>query len=157
MIVADGREFQDTVAAFYAHMLRHTGTVEGAVDPGALGDDAAKLLDRTFGGKAGVEAAKVEASNAPHGGMRYVLDAMTEQLKREKQEDYVRYVLGQALDSENWESKVEFMSVLLKRLARELPPDIHPETPARYAKNWDVIARAYVSSQEKVTTLLRSM
>ncbi len=155
--VPDNAEFMDTIAAFYAHLLRHTGTINGATDPSGVGAEAKALVDRAFPGEHGFETAINEALNATHGGLRYVLDAMTERYKREKEEEYVSYVLAYAVDPMKWETKVEFMGALLNRLAGVLPPDIHPETPGRYAKNCDIVARAYVNSMEKVTMLLRSM
>ena len=155
--VPNNGEFMDTITAFYAHLLRHTGTIDGAADASGVGAEAMALLDRAFPGEHGFEAALNEALNATHGGLRYVLDAITERYKREKEEAHVSYVLAHAVDPVKWETKVEFMRALLNRLAGVLPPDINPETPERYAKNCDIVARAYVNSMEKVTTLLRSM
>lgn len=157
ILVENHGEFMDTLVAFYAHVLRHTQRIEGDMATEGLGPETLALLERTFGGDGGQASALAEAKVGSRGGLRFVLDAVTEQLKREQGEKYVAHVVRQAVDPLNWETKVAFMGELLRRLAPVLPPDIAVTTPERYANKLDLIVRAYVSSMDRFTAVLKAM
>jgi len=157
VLIKDFDEFVDTTVAFYAHLLRHTQRLSGAEDTKGLKDDVKMLFERTFGGEGGYDIARAEAKSGERGGMRFVLDTVTEQFKREKREAYVAYVVHQAVGGLDWDGKVTFIGELLRRLAPALPPDISPTTPERYARHVDVVVRAYASSMDRVTAVLKTM
>jgi hypothetical protein len=109
---------------------------------------------QTDGGQA---AALAEARDGTRGGLRYVLDALTERFKAEQQVNHVRWVLKEALDPTDWPAKVAFTAALLQRLAPHLPADIRAMPPERLAKRYDLIAQAYVRSIDTVRVLLRAL
>lgn len=158
-VIADSHAaFLDTVTAFYLHVLRHTGVIAGTVDAGvSVGPEAHALLERTFARDGGLAGALAEAMSGTRGGFRFILDAMTDQLKREHSEKYVAHILRQAIDPMDWDAKVAFMGAFLRRVASSLPGDISIETPERYAAQYDTIVRAYVSSMDQVRSVLKGM
>jgi hypothetical protein len=157
VIIEDFDEFTDTTVAFYAHLLRHMQRLRGSEGTDGLQHDAKTLLEKTFGGEGGDELARAEARSGERGGMRFVLDAVTEQFKREQRELYVGFIVHQTVKRLNWEQKVAFIEELLRRLAPGLPADISPAEPERYARNLDVVVRAYASSMDRVTAVLKTM
>ena len=142
-IIADTEEdFQETVTTFYLHLLRHTRKVSDTVDAMAAGAEAYALLDKAFAKQGGVSAARAEAKSGINGGLRLVLDLMTDQYKVQEQENYVNYVIKKTLDPLSWDAKVAFMRKLLGRLGKNLPENAFNE-PERYTPFCEIIVKAY--------------
>ena len=78
-------------------------------------------------------------------------------IKQDEKEKHVNWVFKTFLDPENWKEKVVLVETILKRLGPYLPPDITSQPPERFAGSYDVIAKAYVESTEKVKTIFRSL
>jgi len=154
--VDSDQEFHDTIRSFFLHLARHSGRVTQA-DPEAAADDAYALLTRAFSRHGGPQAALSEAREGVHGGMRYILDLMTDQYKREETEKRVTRVLKECLDQKNWEEKVAFMKAFLDRLGPDLFPEIKARNPEQCAHHYEVLVRAYVDSMEQVKNLLRCL
>ena len=150
-------EFNDTIASFYLHLVRHIRKLPDPVDSNAAGPEAFALLERTFSKKGGLQAALAEARNAINGGLRLVLDLVTEQFKREEQEKHVNRVLKSALDPLDWKSKVGLMGALMKRLEPHLGPDILSQPPERFGVHYEAIIRTYLESMGRVNSVFRSL
>ncbi len=150
-------EFNEAVSSYYLHLLRHTRSIGAGVEPHVVSAEALDLLERTFAKDGGQAAALAEARDGMHGGLRFVLDALTERFKTEQQVKHVQWVLKEALDSADWPARVAFTAALLERLAPHLPADVRAKPPERLAKHYDLIARAYVRSIDTVRALLRAL
>jgi hypothetical protein len=150
-------EFNETIISFYLHLIRHTRKLPDPVDLDAAGAEAFALLERTFLKKGGLQAALAEARNAINGGLRFILDLMTEQFKREEQEKQVNRVLKSALDPLDWKGKVGLMGALLKRLEPHLEAGIRSQPPERFAVHYEVVIRGYLQSMERVNSIFRSL
>jgi len=150
-------QFYDTITAFYLHLLRHSEQVMEPANMAATRAGALNLVERTFAGKGGLDAALAEARDAIHGGMRFILDALTEQFKTEVQVNYVNQVLKQALNPLDWKAKVAFMSALLERIEPFVSAEIRSIPPERLARNYETVVKTYVKSFDKVKELLRTL
>ena len=148
--------FHDTISAFYLALLRYAESVPASVDSREVTAEAFALLERAFRNKGGADAAWAEARYGTRGGMRFVLDALTEQLKTEQQAKHIDRVLKEALDPLDWNERVEFMRAFLVRISTQLPPDIREQPPERFARHYEVIIQAYVQSLDHVRQLLRN-
>ncbi len=155
--VASYEEFNDAISAFYLHLrLRiHPGTTP--LSSSVVSADAIALLERAFSVRGGLEAALAEAKEATHGGMRQVLDAMTEQLKTDEKAKHVTRVLREALDPLDWNAKVALMAAFLERLAAILPPELRSAPPERFARQWEMLVRVYVASLDQLKGVLRTL
>ena len=152
--VESNEEFNEIISAFYFHLLRHSRTVTTATNSMA---DALSLLDRAFSNQGGTTAALAEAKNPTQGGMRYILDVLTEQFKSEEQEKHIHRIFKEAIDPLNWDQKVEFIKTFLERMAPQLPDEIRQAPPERYARHWEQIARVYERSFDRFNRFIRSM
>jgi hypothetical protein len=150
-------EFIDTITSFHVHLMRYNRSVSEPLDLHDAGAEAFALLERAFATKGGFQGALSEATNAINGGLRLVLDVITEQFKREEQEKQVNQVLKSALDPLDWKGKVALIKAFLKRLEPHLPPEIISQPPERFAGHYEIIARGYVQSMDQVKTLFRSL
>lgn len=157
-VVDSYRELLHLVSAFYLHVLRHTERIEGGdatVD--AAGPEALALLERSFARMGGVAAARAESMIGTHGGVRFVLDRMTDQYKQERQGDHVRHVLATAIDPLDWSAKVEFMKGFLAAFPDAIPRELKGESPERFAGKHELIVRTLVNSMSEVKQVLRSL
>lgn len=156
VIVDTPEEFNDIIAGFYLHLARHLTHVTADASPENAGPGANELLDHAFARQGGYSGALAEARHGVNGGLRRVLDAMTEQYKAEETEKHMRWAFRTAFDPLDDASKVRLMALLLARGAPLLPPELR-RSPAEYAKNYEEIIRAYVRSCEYLARTLRSL
>ena len=148
--------FHDTIAAFYLALLRHTGAAGASTDNQAVASEAYSLLERAFRDQGGANAALAEARHGTKGGVRFVLDVMTEQFKNEQQTKHVSRILKEALDPLDWDATVAFMAAFLERIGPQLPPEMRSQPPQRFARHYQEIVQTYVRSVDRVKELLRT-
>lgn len=157
VVVESNDEFNDLIASFYSHLLRHTRRLSDPIDSKAAGAEGFALLERAFSKRGGLQGALAEARNGTNGGLRFVFDIMTEQFKQEQQEKRVNLVLNSELDPLDWDGKVALIKALLSRLKNNLPAEILSQPAERYAGQLDILVRAYVKSIDQVKALIRSI
>ena len=155
LTIRSSDEFYDTVSAFYLHLQRHVHSASDSVDTDAVRADAMALVERTFANKGGFKAAMNEAKDALSGGMKFILDAMTEQFKAERQAKHVNRIIKEAISPLDTNAQISLISVLLKRLAPHLPEEIATSPPERFIQHYEIIVRAYVQSLDRVHEVFR--
>ena len=155
--VRSHEEFNDTITSFYLHLARHTRKLSDPANVNAASGDAIALLERTFSKKGGLQAALAEARTGVNGGLRFVLDMMTEQYKREEEEKHVNSILKTALDQKDFESKVDLMRALIQRLEPHLDPEILSQPAERFAEHYEDIIKAYLQSMDRLNSIMRSL
>ena len=155
--VRSNNDLVDTITSFFVHIIRHSRKISEPVNLASSGAEALALLERAFSRNGGFNAALTESKMPVNGGLRLILDKMTEQFKMEQQEKHVNHVLKSVLDPLDWESKVSLMEALLKRLHCHLPSDIVSQPPDRFAGKYEGIVKAYVRSSDKMKSLFRSL
>lgn len=157
VLIESSAEFNDAVSGFYLTLLRHTYTEPVSANAAELADEALDLLEQAFADKGGVNAARAEARDGIHGGMRFVLDVMTERYKVMQQSKHVSRVLQEALDPLDWSHRVAFMRALIDRLGPHLPAEIRDQPPERFARHYGEIVQTYAQSLDRVKQLLRRL
>ena len=157
-VLVDNHEvFNETITAFYIHLIRKVRGIIGPAEHTTSCAEAHDLLSRTYARDGGYRGALAEASGGFRGGMRFILDAMTEQFKKEEREKEVNRVLTEALDPLDWNSQVALMKALLERLGPHLPEDIRAQPPERYANQVQLLSKAYVESMDQLNLTFRSL
>ena len=157
VVVESHDVFHRMVPAFYLHLLRHLESAPLSTDDQEVATEALALLERAFRDRGGVDGAQAEARHGINGGMRFILDVMTEQYKTEQQAKRVSRVLKAALDPLGWDARVRFMAAFLERLAPHLPLEIRAQPPARFARHYEPILKTYVRSLDRVRQLLHNL
>ncbi len=148
-------EFTESIISFYTHLLLHLNQIKGITNKQLLAPDALDLLNRTFQEYGGIKAAYEESRSAVKGGLRYIFDKMTERLKAEEREKFIRMVFKSLMDPLNFEMKVALIEAFFKRLGSSLPEDIRSRPPEQYATDYEIIVRTYAESLEKMIDTLR--
>jgi hypothetical protein len=155
LTISSNDEFYDVISAFYLHLQRHFHSASESVDINTVRADAIALVERIFADKGGFKAAMNEAKDAVTGGMRFILDAMTEQFKAECQAKHVNRVIKEAITPLDIDAQIALISILLKRLAPHLPKEIATAPPERFIEQYEIIVKAYVRSLDKINEVFR--
>jgi hypothetical protein len=150
-------DFFDIITAFYATVLAQTGYIPRNSDDMILRADALALVERAFADRGGLAAALAEAKHAVYGGVRLILDAMTERNKVEQQEKHITAVLKQAVDPLDWDQQIAFARAVFQRIRPQLPLELQEMPPDQIAKSIEAIVLTYVRSMDRVKELLRSL
>jgi hypothetical protein len=156
VIIHHHDELTQTIAAFYQHLLRHMQKGLDAVDRDVAGMEGTALLERSYAKYGGFSAALQEAKHAGQGGLRFVLDTLTDQFKKEEREKHINYVLKTTIDPLEWEEKVRFIAWFLKHLGPNLPQEILNQPPIRYATHYETIVKVYADSMDTIKTAFRT-
>jgi len=156
-IAGDAPETMEFVTSYYAHLLCHVKRVNGMIALEAIGAEALALLERTFARDGGLAAVIAEARTGVRGGLRFVLDRMTDQFKREFQEKHVAFVLKTAFDQTDWKARVQFIREFFQYCPQALPAEGMADSPERFARNLELIVQTYVNGIDEIKQLLRSM
>jgi hypothetical protein len=149
--------FRETVCSFYRTLLHHTGAAPAPGDPEMIAAEAFALLERAFDEEGGAAAAWAEARHGTRGGLRYVLDHMTERFKAEQQSKHVSRIVKAAVDPLEWSERVEFIRGLFDHLGPHLPSDLRSQPPERFARQYEVLCQMYARSLDRVKDVLRSL
>lgn len=152
-IIDEYDQFNDTITAFHRALLRHTDGADAPAQP----DDALSLLERAYADAGGLAAARAEGKFASGGGMRVVLDRMTDQHKHELRFKRVHRILAEALDPQDWEGQVRFMRALVQRLHSHLPAAFQQADPSRLVRRRDEIVRTYVQGIDRLCNVFRTL
>jgi len=157
-VVLDSYEdFLDTVTGFYLHLIRHTNSIAALVDMDEAASEAYDLLDRAFRNKGGADAAWAEARHGTKGGLRFIIDVMTEQFKTEQQAKHVNRVVKESVDPLDWMAREAFMEAFLDRIRPHLPQEIRNQPAERYTRHYEPVLRVYVQSLDRVKEKLRNL
>lgn len=153
-------ELINTLQAYYIHLQRYVGSSPEVPDMGEARSETIKLLERTFYDKGDDKAAFVRARDCTQGGIRSILDMMTEQYKAEKQAAYINRVFKDAVADMDWEERIKCIRAIIKEVGRFLPEGLKDQPPERFARSdetIETIIRTYVRCSDKFNQSLSSM
>jgi len=152
------QDFIETIESFYVHLQGYiSGTNPAGMDVEHVKDGAWTLLEQTFQRHGGSDAAFARSRDGTEGGIRSVLDVMTERYKVEQQAQYIEATLKRSLSRMDRDEQLCFMRGALHRLGPLLPAEIREQPPEQFANHADEIAKAYVRSISGIERLLRTM
>jgi len=151
-------EFLGIVESFFIHLQSH-------MDPDAVTTsdlqqarkEASRLLKRAFWNHGGIRGALARAQAGVDGGVRSVLDTMTERYKAETRAGHIETFLHIAIEAMDHAEQVRFARGAMERLGPMLPAELRNEPPERFANHIDQIARAYAKSTAGIEQLLKTM
>ena len=138
-------------------MFRYTGSPAGHLNRAALSTEAVDLVEKAFERRGGYKAALAEGKYGINGGMRLVLDTMTEHLKLQEKGKYIVRVFKDAMDPLDWDAKVRLMEVFRKRIGPELPSELRDLPAKQLASSWEEIIQCYAESMDKVSELMKRL
>jgi hypothetical protein len=153
-------ELINILQAYYIHMQRYTGSSREKPDMSEARCEAIKLLESTFRDKGGYKAAFVHARDCTQGGIRSIIDMITEQYKAQKQDAYINRVFKDAIADMEWEERVKCTKAVIKEVGRFLPDELKNQPPEKFARSdetIETIIRTYVRCSDKFNQSLSRM
>jgi len=154
--IGNYEEFLETITSFYIHLRCYENSEPvKSIDQQRSRNEAVELLENTFRNNGGMEAALPRARDGTEGGMRKILDEMTDFYKLSQQQKHITAIFRQSVDSLCWDERVEFMRHAMERLKNFMPQELRNEPPERFARDYEAIIKAYVNGMDKFNQLLR--
>ena len=155
--VESHEEFLDILSAFYKYLGRHTNALKKPLNDATIITEALDICEKTFREEKGFKGALAEARHATHGGLRYVLDKITEYLKQEAREKHVLKTFKENIDPLDFKIKTTLVKELIKIGRDHLPDEIISQPPERFAENYEEIIAVYAKSQNALASLLNRL
>ncbi len=156
IIIDEMGEFNLTIFAFYAHTQKHLGRLKNPADFDILHADAFALLNRAFVEIGGLNAAIYESRTGVNGGMKFILDRMTDQYKSEEFQKRVTAVLKTFFDPLEFDIRVALVKDLLELLKPNLPVEIGRQPPEKFSNHYEILVKSYVNSMDQLNQTFQS-
>jgi hypothetical protein len=155
--VKSSDEFFQIISGFYMQLARQCSITDEGIDYDNNRARAIELLNETYQQEGGIQRALADAKSGVNGGMRTILDKLTDRYKQEMFVHYRRKALIEAIDVQNWDEIITFMRGALKRLAPVLPPELREMPPERLARNYEQVVQAYLQSYDQIQRTLQTL
>jgi len=153
-------ELINTLQAYYVHLQCYIGSSPEVPDMSEARSETIKLLERTFYNKGGDKAAFVQARDGTQGGIRFILDMLTEQYKADKQDAYINRIFKDAIADMDWEKRIKCIQAIMKKIGPSLPEELKDQPPERFARSQETIGtiiETYVRCSDKFNQVLSRM
>lgn len=153
--LANYNAFFAVIESFYVQLIRATGNrlnPDSQIGPAALG-----LLNRAMQSDRGVDLAWRQAKHGVQGGLRQILDRMTDQFKMEQREEYVEYIVTEILDPDLWPDQVKLGEAIKRNLYHVLPLDLRELPPEAMATRYKEVIRQTSHSLDGLKHYLRTL
>ena len=156
--VADFDEFSDVIADYYNYHFGECVSRGGSLSRAEAAGRAKEILDKEYRRREGdIVSAYNNGHDGTNGGMRVVLDTITEGLKAECVERYIREVFDRHVAPNVWEDKVEIIRQFIVRRGDILASSIRENQPERYAQNYEELIRSYVKALQGTSSIFRRL
>ena len=151
-------EFRYVITDFYNHQYTTCVSQGGELPASEAYGRAKELLEREYRRRNGnIVSAFNDAHDGTNGGMRSVLDIITDGLKAEVIERYVTDVFDRYVALNNWEDKVEIIRQFISCCGSMLSSSIVANQPERYAHDYSGLIRSYVEGLRRTSAMFRRM
>lgn len=156
--VSDIDEFRKIIGDYYNYhfttCVSHGGTLSSVEAQGRAKEILENVDRNRVGNFVGVFNDAHEGTN---GGLRTILDRISNQLKAESIERYIRGVFDDEVKSNSWDDKVEIIKQFMSHCGPDISQSLDVSKPERYASNYNDLIRAYVDSLRKTSSIFRRL
>ncbi len=154
--VNDFDEFDDLIAKYYSYHITQCVIPGGRLAHFEAAGRASEILEREYKRQGGnLMSAYKDAHDGTNGGMRIILDIITEKLKEESVERYIRHAFNRHVDPTSWDQKVEIIRQFIDRNRHILGSSIDAAHPERYAQNYDELIKAFMDALKRSSKIFR--
>lgn len=154
--VPDFATFEDAIAGYFNYAFARSVSHGGHLSRSEAAGRAKEIIERAYRRRNGnLITAYNDARDGTNGGMRQILDTLTEALRTEATERYVRQVFDTYVAPNSWEQKVEIIRQFIDHCGSTLPPSIRRDQPERYASDFQELIRAYSTAMQQTAAVFR--
>jgi len=136
-------EFHEEITRFVQYQL-HATQGNPAVPRYIASSEAVNIIERAFTSIGGQEGAFEIARTGIRGGLRAVIDALYQAMKKQDEEAYIEYVLRTEVDPLSFEDRTSLMQAYLNRYRNNLSQNMRVPTAYELASNYEAIIRMHM-------------
>ncbi len=149
-------EFSSIIADYYNYHFTKCVSGGGSLSSAEAGGRAKEIIEREYRKRGGdIVAACNNAQDGTNGGMRAVLDIISEGIKADSAERYIREMFDRHVAPNSWDDKVEIIRQFMRRCGGELAGSVDLQQPEAYASNYEGLIRSYVTALQQTSSMFR--
>jgi len=155
------RRMADSYAQLNEEMTRfvqyqlHATLGNTAVPQYMASSHAVDIIERAFTSIGGLQGAYEIASTGIRGGLRAIIDALYQAIKKEEEESYIEYVLRTEVDPLSFEDRTQLMQAYLNRFRYNFPYGVRVPAAYELAGNYESIIRMHTEVINAIRTGIR--
>jgi len=155
--VSSFAEFDSVITDFYNFLFTTCVSHGGSLPASEASSRAKEILEKESRRKNGdIVMAYNDGHDGTNGGMRTVLDTITEGVKAAAVENHVRHAFDMHVAPNDWMQKVEIIRQFIVQCGPHLS-SIRSGQPERYASNYIDLIRSYVDALQRTSTVFRRL
>ncbi len=156
--VATFEEFSWTIRDYYNHHYTTCVSHGGRLSASEAEGRAKEIIERQYQRQSGdIVSAFNDAHDGTNNGLRGVLDLISESLKADGVQRYIRAAFDRYVNPASWEEKVAIMRQFLDRYGVYLSSSISLDQPERYAQNYHELIQVFTSGMQKSSSIFRRL
>ena len=156
--VRDFDEFTDLIGDYYNYHFTKCVSGGGLLSKAEASGRAKEILENECRRRGGnITTAFNDAHEGTNGGMRAILDLLSERLKAESVQRYVRDVFDREVAPNSWEDKVEIIRQFISQCGMQLSSSVRSDQPERYAHDFEALIRSYVQALQQTSAMFRRL
>jgi len=152
--VSTHAEFEEEITRFVQYQLCATRG-NAAVPRYMASSIATDILNRAFTSIGGKDGAYDMAESGIRGGLRTVIDALYQAIKKEEEESYVEYVLRTEVDQLSFNDRTALMQAYLNRFRGNFPASARVPSAYELAGNYENIIRMHAEVINSIRMRIR--
>jgi len=156
--VRDFDEFTNLIGDYYNYHFTKCVSSGGSLSKVEASGRAKEILEGEYRRRGGnITTAFNDAHEGTNGGMRAILDLLSERLKAESVQRYVRDVFDREVAPNSWEDKVEIIRQFISQCGMQLSSSVRANQPERYAHDFEALIRSYVQALQQTSAMFRRL
>lgn len=145
-------EFKRTIGDFYAHVHATCIANGGRLTREHAEGQAETLLEREYRRRnSDIVGAYRDAHDGTNGTMTQIITILSDGIKYEAVQLYVRDVFERYVEPSSWTDKVEIIRQFIAVEGNQLGSNIDPATPERYAANFQPLIQSHVDGLRRTS------
>lgn len=145
----------NTITAFFIHIYRHTNNHFVDISSEKFNIEALELFKNTFTKQAEFKEAISIALNGNKGGLRYILDKITEFLKKDTRDKHIFAIINDAINPLDYELKKRLIEKIMDREKDRLKLNPEKMNAEQYVENYIAIIQEYAQSKNSLNRIFK--
>ena len=151
-------EFKRLIGDFYSHVFATCITNGGRPSREHSEGQAEAILEKEYRRRnSDIVGAYRDAHDGTNGAMDQILTILSEGIKYEAMQLYTRDVFERYVEPTSWQDKVDIIRQFIDAMGDQLDDSIDPETPERYAANFQPLIQSHVEGIRRTSATARRM
>lgn len=156
--VSSFAEFDSVITEFYNYLFTTCVSHGGSLSASEASSRAKEILEREYRNNNGdIVMAYNDGHDGTNGGMRVVLDIITQGVKTAAVENHIRHAFDLHVAPNAWEQKVEIIRQFFAQCGSLLSTSIRTDQPERYASSYLDLIRSYCFALQKTSSIFRRL